>query len=141
MRSTFSLALILSAACDAPATDESIVELGRLEFFDDPVIINVPSSVKKRQPFQVQVVTYGGGCISFERTDVQVAMDGVDFLPYDRRDIPANGLCFANLSPITHEEYVVFDEPGRHVIRIHGRRYNARVDEPIVIQMTTSVEL
>lgn len=141
MRIAFLFALVLVAACDtAGESEKSVIELGRLEFYNDPVIVEIPLAVMKGQQFQVRVETYGGGCIEYEDTEVLVASDGVDVFPYDRRKIPESGLCSLELTRIVHEANVIFDQVGPGTIRIHGRRVNSHYDEEIVITLTTTVE-
>lgn len=137
-RGVATVALLLSAC---GTTDDSVVELGRIEFYHDPAIVEAPSSAGIGQSFVVRVMSYGGGCISPERTDVELTSDDVNIMPYDRRHIPAeNEACTSELRLFPHEATLVFNVAGSKTIRIHGRRVNFDVDEKIQIPLTIIVE-
>lgn len=133
-----TVALLLSAC---GTTDDSVVELGRIEFYHDPALIEAPSSAGVGQSFVVRVMSYGGGCISPERTDVELTSDEAKVMPYDRRDIPTeNEACTSDLRLVPHEAMLIFNTAGSKSIRIHGRRVNFDVDEEIQIPLTVVVE-
>lgn len=129
---------LLLAAC---GTDDTVIELGRIEFYHDPAVIEAPASAAVGELFLVRVMSYGGGCISHERTDVELTNDGADVLPFDRRHVPReNEACTSELRLYPHEATLAFETAGSKAIRIHGRRVNFHVDEAIQIPITIVVE-
>jgi hypothetical protein len=137
VRAVATMALLF-AAC---GTDDSVVELGRIEFYHDPPVIEAPASAAVGEQFLLRVMSYGGGCISLERTDVELTNEGADFLPFDRRHIPGeNEACTLDLRLYPHEATLAFDSTGSKTIRIHGRRVNFQVDEAIQIPLTVVVQ-
>jgi hypothetical protein len=124
--------LAATAACGGPA--DSVIEPGRLEFYDYQPMIDVPSSATSGVSINMTVRTYGGGCISFESTDVAVTHDGADVYVYDRRRIPGESeACTLDLVFIPHDAMLTFTTPGTKTIHIHGRRYVPPIDEPLMI--------
>lgn len=137
--SAISLAILaLLCSCDG---SESVVELGRVEFYDGPLRLEAPDSVEVGQPFVVAVETYGGGCISHEETEVEFTGEGAEFRPFDRRSIPGkNGTCNDDLAYIPHEATLRFETPGSKEIRIHGRRVSFGEDEVVQIPITVVLQ-
>ena len=120
---------------------ESVVELGRLEYYQMPQRVSAPTSGTVNDAFPVQVMTYGGGCINFERTDVIVTGDVAEIIPYDRRDIQPDGsMCTADLRFISHEASVMFTTAGPKSIRVQGRRVERNLDEIIEIPFSITIQ-
>jgi hypothetical protein len=129
---------LLLAAC---AAEDSVVELGVIEYHAEPTLVEAPSNGIVGQPVTVRVVTYGGGCEALERTDVEVSRDGADVTPFVRRAIPGeHEACTDILLSFQHEASVVFDTTGTKTIRVHGRRVNQGADEEIEISRVVIVE-
>ena len=137
-----SLAAVLgSVACQA---DDSVVEIGVIHYFGDPEQIDVPTSARVGHPFRVTITTFGDGCHSLERTEVQAGDDAIDVTPYDRRLVPSPGeACITLLVSLRHEVELVFETAGTKELRVHGRRLTydgelmdelVEVTRPIVVE-------
>ena len=131
------LAVIALAGCDP----DHVIEPGVLNFSNQPAEIEVPSSATVGEAFVVRCTTFGDGCVSFERTDLDQAADGADVFPLDRRDIPSgNGTCPEILLQFHHDATLSFDSPGTKEIRFHGRNVSAEGDADVEIAMPILVE-
>jgi hypothetical protein len=132
-----TVVMLATAACAEP---DHVIELGVIEFLNDPLMVEVPSDASIGAPIIVSVITYGGGCHAMERTDIELTSNGADVFPFDRRIVP-NGACTQPLLFFSHDVTVSFDTPGSKDIRFHGRRMeldgNGEVYENI--QRTRSV--
>ena len=136
-----SLAMLMALLCACDHRDDSVVELGRIEYYNGPLILDAPDSVAVGQSFVVTVETYGGGCISYEDTEVEFTGEGAEFWPFDRRSIPGkNEACGEDLTFIPHEATLVFDTAGSKKIRIHGRRVSLNEDDVVQIPFTVVVQ-
>ncbi|HLL22677.1 MAG TPA: hypothetical protein VK427_11125 [Kofleriaceae bacterium] len=129
---------LLAAACGEDGN--FVVELGRLEFHNESARITAPSSAAPGESIRLEVLTYGGGCISYAETKVFLMPDGADVMPYDRTNTTPGQVCTAELSYIAHEAAITFADPGPKLITVHGRRVSSRADEPITIALTLLVE-
>ena len=138
-RAGFVAVILNAGACGGPA--DSIVEFGRLEFHDYKPMIDAPDTATVGIAFNIMIKTYGGGCISFESTEVTMSEDGADIYVYDRRRIPAeNEACTLELVFIPHDESLVFTTTGSKAIHIYGRRYVPPIDEPLDLVHDVLVE-
>jgi hypothetical protein len=127
----------LLAAC----ANDSVVELGRVEYFDSAPLIDAPTVVEVGAAATVSVMTYGGGCILFERTEVDDSGADVLVRPLDRRLIPGkNEACTQELRLIAHSVALSFETPGLKTVRIEGRRVKFNIDEEISIPLSIMVE-
>jgi hypothetical protein len=130
---------LLLGACGIDNSDEFVVDLGLIEIVGDPAVIEAPASVAVGERFLVQIVSFGGGCTSIERTDVALANDGADIRPFDRTVIQDDS-CTNNLAPFSHEAKLAFESSGTKTIRIHGRRMISPGYEVIEVPLTVVVE-
>ncbi len=132
--------LLALTMCACGADDQEVIELGTLEYLDQPAMIEVPRNSSVGESIRVLVTTYGGGCISFERTEIETTISGADFRPFDRRVIPGeDGKCPAILRLIPHEEYVSFSSPGTQKITVRGRRIDGHENPEISIDVDVEV--
>jgi hypothetical protein len=111
---------ILFVACDGILGPEDKSRVGTIAFHGDPVVIEVPDTVRAGVSFGVSVRTYGGGCLSEGGTTVQVRGLSADVTPYDLHS--GASLCTADLRTFTHEAALSFEEPGVAQIRFHGKQ-------------------
>jgi hypothetical protein len=132
-------ALLLSACASEP---ESVVEIGRVVYESQGPLIEAPASASVGESVVVRVTTAGGGCISLERTETAVAIDGAVVTPYDRRKIPGEEFdaCTSDLVYLRHETSITFDTPGSKTISIRGRRLVMGVEESFEIPLTVSIQ-
>jgi hypothetical protein len=126
--------IISALACASAACDDSVVEVGVIEFHNDPVVIQVPGAVKRGESALVRITTYGGGCVSMEDTEISATGDGVVITPYDRRK---SGTCTHVLLRFGHEASVSFDTLGPKTVLVNGRRMPE--DELIQLPFTMTV--
>ena len=133
-RTWFPLAALLTA-CGVPTNPATSERPGVIEFYSDPVQIEVPESVAAGQPFDVSIRTYGGGCILQDRTEVERSGMVADVRPYDRH-ISAP-ICTTELRHFNHTATVSFPERGTGRIRVQGMR--APGDVPLVVERRVEV--
>jgi hypothetical protein len=137
-----ALALLSLAAC---ADEDSIVELGVLAYNPyDPPRVEVPLSVAEGVALHVDVTTFGDGCVTYERTDLDIDGDVIDIFPYDRRELPPpNGGCTLIGLDFDHGGAIIFKTAGAKLIRVHGRRVDGRIGRPDheVLELTYEVSV
>lgn len=130
--------LLLLASCSSPTApgaevtsrsfpDGTVEErrVATIEYYGDPVQIDLPSEVKRGQSFAVRVRTYGGGCIAKGDTEVQMLGNlKAQILPYDWEvvELPPNTACTLQLSYYSHEVLLRFEQSGVAQITVRGRR-------------------
>ena len=113
MTALSKLFILAAAACT-----DTVVEVGVIEH-DGPVNANVPSNANIGQSLLVGLATYGDGCVSFERTDVELSPDAARITPYDVR---REGNCPQIQLEISHDVDLVFETAGPKTISITGRK-------------------
>lgn len=99
-------------------------------------MVEVPDTVQAGASFEVFVVTYGGGCVGTDRTDVTVEGLSVDVRPYD---VHSGGeYCTAVVRMLDHRVTLTLHSTGVAVIRFHGREMPAdsvvTVVRPVVVE-------
>lgn len=112
--------LTLVGGCDwivGPAEGERV---GVISFYDEPLVVSLPDTVAAGVPFEVSVLTYGGGCVRQGGTDVTAAAGTHHITPYDVHT--GADTCTSILNIFEHAVSVTFDDPGAGLIRIHGRQ-------------------
>lgn len=138
MRSSLVRLLVpLLAHVLAACIDDSVVEIGAIEHYGHPALIQAPDTVQSGQSLLVQLMTYGDGCVAFEETDIRATEDGVEITPHDRR---RSGACTQILKQIPHDAHVRFDTLGSKVIRVNGRRVDTNLDELVQKSLSITVE-
>jgi hypothetical protein len=123
--------LVLVAACDVFDPDIE-TELGTIFFFNSPVHVAIPDSVVVGQPFTVDIRTYGDGCTSFARTQIETEIDSrttVEIKPFDRHD--TRDPCPDILQTIPHPATLQFRSPGVVQITVKGQRAPDGTEETI----------
>ena len=84
--------------------------------------VTVPATATAGQPFEVLMVTQGGGCIAQGRDEVQVAGLRVDIWPYDIHIDPGPGSdCPSILLFYDHRPQVTIESTGTATVAIHHR--------------------
>jgi hypothetical protein len=128
-----ALALLLGAC----GSDDFVVKPGIIQFYEEPMLIEAPTSVPVGSSFTVRVATFGGGCESLEDTTVELVEDGAIVTPFDRTHIPGeNEACTDPLLTFFHEASLSFSSPGSKIVRIHGRRVAGDIDQELEIPYT-----
>jgi hypothetical protein len=117
--------IVLVSAC----TDDTVVEVGVIEFLTDPLRVEVVPPLMHGQPFAVNVRTYGGGCVSLESTEVELEGDLATITPYNHRRL---GTCTADLRHIGHVAEIKFETPGMKAIRVIGRKHTGPQPDQLV---------
>ena len=120
-----TLVLAVSAGCRL-LTDNEIRrerQLALIEFYGDPIVIEIPDTVAVGSPFEVTVRTYGGGCIDPGDTEVSVTGQAATVRPYDVfvTHLPPNYACTDDIRLYTHRATVRFDQAGPATVTVHGR--------------------
>jgi len=131
---------MLAAGC-ASAMRSGPVERNAavLQFYREPVVIEVPGSATAGQAFSVTIRTYGGGCVREGYTEVSVQGRTAQLRPRDMQSDSAE-VCTAELRTFRHESRVTFDQPGRATVRIHGAQVTTGGEHrPLVVTRTVVV--
>lgn len=102
--------------------DDGDPVLGVVEHFGDPIQVQVPNEVKRGTAFDVEIVTYGGGCVRKGDTRVEVMGRRVLVTPYDIDISGWNSVCTTDIRLFAHKATLRFDTPGPVTIAFQGRR-------------------
>lgn len=92
--------------------------VGVIDFYDDPVVIIVPEMASVGGPFEVSVRTFGNGCVSRGRTEVEAAGLSVRVTPYDIHS--GQKYCTDILRVFEHRAVVTVTEAGVAEILVRG---------------------
>lgn len=97
--------------------------LGTVQFYNDPVVIELPQRVVRGVGFTVTVWSYGGGCISRGDTQVELGTMQARILPSDH-DVSLTFMgprvCTLELRLFEHSATVRFDQAGVASVAIRG---------------------
>jgi hypothetical protein len=133
----FVCGAIVLTACVQNDEPDSIVRLTWIDAGGSlSVMIDAPQVAPVGAQIPVVITTYRGGCTSPERTDIVVAVDAVDILPYDRELLVGN--CTLKLCIEPREVFVRFDTPGAKTIRVHG--LDQGFDIPKIVELAVEVQ-
>lgn len=130
--------LALVVGCDSGPPDVYI-EPGRILYYEEPALVDAPQTAAIGAEITVTVMTYGGGCTSIERTDVEPGPDEVLVRPFDRRDRPDGNVCEDILRYIEHAATFTFATAGTKTIRVQGRKVATGVDEITEVPLSITV--
>jgi hypothetical protein len=134
------MVLVMSLmACSAFGAPKRIV--GTISYYGDPVQVTVPTSVNRGEDFEVEVTTYGGGCIDKGGTDSEVKGLEATVEPYDLDTSTPGYPCTADLAFYTHTVELRFSEVGNAQVRILGLKKDASSPQgtPITVTRTVAV--
>lgn len=127
MRACAILWLLLLGGCwDDP---DYTVFLGILNSSSGVQSFDYPSTVRRGEPFDLTIFTYGAPCAAFHATDVPVEPDGIHIWVWDRYFDLA---CFDSRE-IPHLVRLTLDSSGSTTIHIHGRVNVDPVEIPFTI--------
>ena len=111
-------ALLAGTGCSVLPDDRE--QLGLIQILpSEPARVTVPPTAARGEPFTVEVITHGGGCLSKGPTRVRIRGMEADVRPYDRHT--GENVCPANVAQYTHTASLRFDQPGTATVRVHGR--------------------
>ena len=122
----------------APGPGTSALRLAHIDFYQDPVIVEVPGTMTAGVPAAVAVTTYGGGCVAEDTVLVEVAGLRADVAPYQRVHNPGpNGACTQELRITRRVASVTFAAPGLATVRVIGRE--APGDALVIVERAVQV--
>jgi hypothetical protein len=127
------IALVGCTSITGPGKDR---EVGILEFYGDPIMVELPGEATAGQAFMVMVRTYGAdGCVS--QGEVKTTVDGLraTVTPYDFRS--RRSVCPDILGLFDHVATLRFDEPGTAEITVRGRQMPGGTE--ITIERTVTI--
>lgn len=144
---TSVLVVLVLVACAAtpsggsppPPKGPSERVLGTVEFYGDPVRVEVPRTAELEQPFVVTVTTYGGGCIEKGETEVKVEALRAEVRPYDYDTTPINGDCNDDLRLHERTKTLRFEEVGTAEVVFFGQKKNANGITQMSVMRTLEV--
>jgi hypothetical protein len=116
-----SCTLVLAAvalSCSALTGPKEEERIGVIDFYNDPVVIIVPEMAWVGEPFEVSVRTFGNGCMSQGRTEVEAAGLSVRVTPYDIHS--GHDYCADILRVFEHGAIVTVTEAGVAEIIVRG---------------------
>jgi hypothetical protein len=90
-----------------------------LAFYGDTSGVQLAASTRVGEATAVQFITFGGGCVFQDRTEVTVSGLTAEVRPY-RRELPPNTVCTMELRLDRNVAELRFAEPGRARVRIVG---------------------
>jgi hypothetical protein len=96
-------------------------QLGIIEFYEDPVVVEVPDIASARVPFTIRVVTFGL-CIEAWDTEISLVGASATVIPYNYQVQEEGFACPTVLNRVEHVARLQFDSPGTAVVSIRGRR-------------------
>ena len=136
---SFGLLAVLAACQHPTGQDEPTRRLGTIQFHSDPVWIVAPASVQAGVPFTVQVITYGGGCVTQGDTEAAVTGSEAQVTVYDWVTEPGpNEACTLELRWFEHTATLQFAQAGAATLRVRGWERPAQqeitVTRQIVVQ-------
>ncbi len=99
--------------------------VGEITSFGEEAAITVPASVAQGKPFEVTVITAGGGCMEQGNTEVKVRGLRADITPYDYEIVPIGGGCTLIGQDYLHTATLSFAEKGTATITFYGREQTA----------------
>ncbi|HEY4057752.1 MAG TPA: hypothetical protein VGM39_14155 [Kofleriaceae bacterium] len=118
-----------------------IVRPGDLHYLHWEPMIDAPSTAPVSTELTINVSTYGGGCVWFDRTDIEQDGDDVVIRPFDREHIPGeNEGCDDPLILFPHPAVLMFDSPGPKNIRVAGRSFDGEVYEDIEVPVSITIQ-
>ena len=120
------LGVVAGVACSSttgPGEFKRERQLAVIRFYQDPMLIEVPSVVSRGVDFEVAVRTFGGGCIAQGDTEVSIVGRTAEVRPFDVfvTQLPPNGACTDDLRYYLHRATLRFTEPGMAIVRVRGR--------------------
>jgi hypothetical protein len=133
MRMTSMMTCAFMSAC----AEDAVVEIGLLEVQGAGQQVQVPLDAVVNEPFRVELKTWGDGCFSLERTDVETTVDEVQITPFDRRKLGSG--CPTILNGFDHGQTIMFDSSGNKTVRIVGRREVGNMDEMLELTFPVTV--
>jgi hypothetical protein len=115
-------------------------QLGWIRFHNDPVVVEVPSTVSRGVDFDVTVRTYGGGCVDQGDTEIMLSGPDAEVRPFDIFvvEMPDNYACTDILKRFTHRATLRFTQAGAATVRIRGRAEPG--GEIIVVERQVTVQ-
>lgn len=98
-------------------------QLAVIRFYQDPMLIEVPSVVSRGVDFEVAVRTFGNGCVTQGDTEVSIAGRTAEVRPFDVfvTQLPPNSACTDILRYYLHRATMRFTEAGVATVRVRGR--------------------
>lgn len=116
------VAATLSACADGLTDPPERLDVGIVQYFEQPVEIEFPDVVEGGVPFTLKVRTYGDGCRRGGPTEVSIRDPDVHVTPYDYTWEGPNVLCAQVVRTFEHEvEITLHYLPGSRRIYVYGR--------------------
>lgn len=146
MRSLLTLSALLAlAGCDTLSGPgfETVRLLGHPALSSQEVeALAAPDTVVAGEPFEVTVVTDGGGChVRADGVEVDASGEALELRPYDIVQIPVSSraACTAILRHFPRTATVVLQEPGRRLLRVVGGSGPDPESNPVVVERAVVV--
>jgi anthranilate phosphoribosyltransferase len=129
-------AAALLAACSVTGS-EAGERLGIIQMLPThPAAVTLPTAVGRGEPFEVTVISHGGGCVRQGPTRVRINGSTAEVRPYDIDS--GNSVCTADVAEYEHTATLRFDQPGTATVRIIGTGYPG--PETITVTRTVTIQ-
>jgi hypothetical protein len=127
----------LLAACSTGTDPLGGEQLGFIQAPPDGTAkVTVPATAERGQPFEVKVITVGGGCVSEGPTRTRTQGMTAEVRPYDVHN--GSVVCTADVRLFEHTATLRFDTPGTATVRIVGAGEPGA--GPITITRTVTIQ-
>ena len=147
MKPLLAVALLAAlAGCDTLSGPdfETVRQLGHPTLSSQEVEpLAAPDTVVAGEPFEVTVVTDGGGChVRADGVEIDASREAVELRPYDIVRVPVSdrAACAAILQFLPRTAVVVLAEPGRRLLRVVGGSGPNPESNPVVVERVVVVQ-
>lgn len=123
--SWFWIGVLLASLTSCGLLERHVRVVGEITSFGEQDAITVPATVEQGKPFDVTVITAGGGCTEQGQTVVEVQGLQASVTPYDYEIIPIGRGCTLIGQNYPHTATLNFAEKGTATITFHGRKMTA----------------
>ena len=105
----------------------------------DTAQIIIPDTVRRGVPFDIQIVSFGGGCVR-KLAGTKTAWSGNEFVvrPYNWRTT-GDDVCTADLRYLTHTVRLTRDVAGEFVLKVTGLRTSGQFRAEVSVSRTVTV--
>jgi hypothetical protein len=139
LRASLALAALVGAACPSPFGADKELRPAIIEFTDsEPVRVVVPATAAAGTPFEVRVISYGGGCITRGPTEVSVSGSTALVEPFQTGPADDDVVCTQELRIFENTASVAFAAPGAAKVVVRG--YSSISRRIITVERTVQVQ-
>ena len=119
---------------------------GIIDYFQQPqhTVVIAPNTITVSTPFEVEISTFGDGCVRSGGADVQVIGLQAEVFVYDYTTRSFQTPCTQELKRLTRTVKVQFAEAGEALIIVHGVRVGPETSSmdgvPATLEQTITIQ-